>query len=647
MKKLCIVLLALSLCLGGCAVRTDAPPASPPSTTSTPENTGETEPPEDTEEREDGAEKEEEKEESVHTHQYLEVSSTPATCTEDGAVVSRCECGKQKTSSLPLLGHEYAETSASPSRLLPCVREGCDGGILPATSLSKERPCTYTQAMRAEMEEQYAVMTDFLAELSVYEEGSHDYVAGSSLDRKNTEFKGLFDEYDDALVELGAQYQYGQLAYHLDMQNAEKANTYNEVQQYYAVCVSRYYGVYETVHRSALRNYFYQGWSQASIERVLSRASGAEAEEILTLKNANVELEMQFYSLENPSVGNGVLSLYGQFVENNKQIATLSGYTNYMEYAYKEAYSRDYAYTFFDEFYAYVKEYITPLYAQYEQAYRGINLSALPSEALAQYKAVKNGSFFESVYANTTLNDFLDTVVLDGVSYGQKMGEMFTNGDFYLGEYRGAYAWRLEKEGVPFLYFGEGYREAFTVAHEFGHYMNYICNGSGGSFDLMETHSQGMEMLYLYALKEKIHPAAYEALKTATLYDGLRTVLLATSVNKFEQTVYTENISPQEYDLLYAQIQADLGLGATTYWRHVTIPSPAYYISYAVSMIGSMQLYIESESAGAESGIAAYLKIVKPATGGLTYAQILTGAGLRSYDEEALYEALYEALNRA
>ena len=47
---------------------------------------------------------------SAHEHNFVLETETPATCTEDGARVSRCACGESKTEILPALGHAYSST---------------------------------------------------------------------------------------------------------------------------------------------------------------------------------------------------------------------------------------------------------------------------------------------------------------------------------------------------------------------------------------------------------------------------------------------------------------------------------------------------------------------------------------------------------
>ncbi len=597
-------------------------------------------------------------------HDFKEVSITPATCVEGGNAFLRCSCGEEESEILPALGHTFDGEGFSPSRLYECSRVNCGVVSFPKQMSTVDRTCTYTPKMAEDMEERYFELIALLREVGVYEEGRHDYEEGSSLAQTNTRFKELWSAYSSALTDLGAQYQYGQFAYHQDMGSAEKAAAYAGARQAYAVAVSRYYGLYQAVYDSALRNYYYHGYSQEAIEDLLAQGGSYVNEEVVALENANAELEMDFYALNNPGVGDEILNIYGSLVENNKRIATLSGYDDYMAYAYAEEYGREYEYTFFDSFYGYVKEYLSPLFIQYDVAYRWLNTDSLSAAARAEYNSMTSGSFFTDVYANGTLNDFMRESFTGTLDYGTQMEKLFAHGDYFLGEYQGAYAWKISKENTPIVYFGPNYQEAMTVAHELGHYMNFVFGSSSGSYDLMETHSQGMENLFLFYLKGEMQKTAYDVFKIEAIYGNLATILLSTSVNAFEQAVYTDSydgrnastlmadgkITPNEYDLLYRSIQEDLGiygLIGASYWRYVTTLNPAYYISYALSMSCSMQLYVKAQSEGLDSAVTAYLQTVslpKESNGDLTYKQVLQGAGLRAYDEEALYSELYERL---
>jgi oligoendopeptidase F len=102
-------------------------------------------------------------------------------------------------------------------------------------------------------------------------------------------------------------------------------------------------------------------------------------------------------------------------------------------------------------------------------------------------------------------------------------------------------------------------------------------------------------------------------------------------------------ITADEYDALYAGLSEYLGIDEDNrvdeYWRYVTISSPCYYISYAVSGINALQIYVDAMGDGYENAKESYLKLftytdVDP---DMTAEEVLLYAGLTSYTDEATF----------
>ncbi|MDE6677078.1 MAG: hypothetical protein K2K12_05150 [Clostridia bacterium] len=54
-----------------------------------------------------------------HYHRFEEVSRTPATCITEGAILKQCSCGEKKTESISALGHYYVTSSTA-----TCIEDG-------------------------------------------------------------------------------------------------------------------------------------------------------------------------------------------------------------------------------------------------------------------------------------------------------------------------------------------------------------------------------------------------------------------------------------------------------------------------------------------------------------------------------------------
>ena len=183
----------------------------------------------------------------------------------------------------------------------------------------------------------------------------------------------------------------------------------------------------------------------------------------------------------------------------------------------------------------------------------------------------------------------------------------------------------------------------------------------GQSYDVLEMHSQGNELLYLCYLKENadMSEVAHTLVETYSLVNMLYAVMAGMTIDTFEQAIYLDaytgtnadvimadgTITYDEYDLLYTSICTDYGVADQIdgYWRNgMTITSPCYYVSYSVSAIAVLQLYETANTDGFDAAKDSYLKLFtyvdeKP---DMTMAEILTYAGMLSYDDEALYVSL-------
>ena len=199
--------------------------------------------------------------------------------------------------------------------------------------------------------------------------------------------------------------------------------------------------------------------------------------------------------------------------------------------------------------------------------------------------------------------------------------------------------------------------------------MNGIYNGEeySQSYDLLETHSQGNEMLFLYYLKDRVSGESLELIETYMFLNMISTVMSAVQVDCFEQAIYRNSydgpnsdvimadgqITSDEYDLLYASISEYLGIDEAyrmdDYWRYgMTITSPCYYISYSLSAINAMQLYVKAYNEGFDAAKESYLKLFTYTdtytedSEEMTTVEVLRYAGLIPYDNENAYKYVYD-----
>jgi oligoendopeptidase F len=168
-------------------------------------------------------------------------------------------------------------------------------------------------------------------------------------------------------------------------------------------------------------------------------------------------------------------------------------------------------------------------------------------------------------------------------------------------------------------------------------------------------------MLFIQYAKDYIDGMPLDLVTTEFFVNSLYTIVLATQVNCFEQAVYLDyydseeimadgTITADEYDDLFAAISIDFGIEkdyrVDHYWRYVTISSPCYYISYAVSGVNALQIYTKVDRQGFEAAKESYLKLFTytDENPDMTLEEILEYAGLTSYTDEETFEAIYHGL---
>ena len=646
-------------------------------------------------------------EEPAHVHDFVLKETKPATCSKKGKETYECACGETKTVELTKdhnfelsktvepscqgagsrsylcmdCGASKRETfgektdhTLSPfvesSRLIHCTTKGCSYAVMPEGTgkYTEVIVFKFTDADVAEFEAVYAELQAIIDAAAPYDKTLHAYTPGSETHTAYLAMEAKYEELYDILEYITAQYQIAQLEYRMDMTDENQAEVDN-ISKIRTDLVADFYSFSSPIAESMYREYYYEGMTDEEINAYVWESDTVANPEYTALVNRSNEIELEFYSLSNPTRGTEMPVLYSEFVDINNQLAQLLGYNNYLEYAYADIYGRDYTYQDAETIYNYVKEYITPIYNKlYEYWY----YHGYTNETYGEK------SFFEVYEQNNSLNNYIDLLTIKGnktVSFSDEFNGLIGDGNCFRGEYAGAYVtsiYGLDLDGsdLPIAYFGEGYDTFTTVAHEFGHYMNEVYSGGkyNQSYDLLEMHSQGNEMLFLAYLNNNRGEIESSGLQYLNSYQPLNmffAVVNPVAVDAFERAVYTDNytgpnadtimadgtITYDEYDLIYESILIDLGVDSrfrsTTYWRQVTITSACYYISYAVSALPVLQLLpmgIEDFDAASEAYLKLFSYVDEYENGAdyMTTEETLEYAGLKSFMDEELYIYLNE-----
>ena len=643
-----------------------------------------------------------------HECEFVVTEQVDPTCTKDGSVSYKCEgCSETKTEVLPALDHEYKlytkemvccdqygsevhkctrcgkkkNVTVYPtehvwgefteySRAIQCTNEGCTRVKYVDGTGKYELVFTFGDEDKAALEAKYDEIKALLDAAAAYDPALHGFVESGDLYDSYMVGEELYIEYTDMIYAAMGQQSIAMTLYYCDHENAELEKIYNDMQVYYTDLVSKYYSLSEPWYDSMYRDYFFYGATEEEIREFLADSRALSNPEYVQLKARNDEIELQYNAIASPEADERVPILYAEFVQNSNRMAELLGYDSYLDYAYGSVYGRDYTADDSAAFVEYVKTYITPVYnliynKWYYESY------TYPDAAKDAMKLVSESSFFDNSASNQIFNDYIDDMAMaftsnpdKQISFSDELNSLMADGNLFRGTYAGAYVSYIYSMQLPIAYFGKGYDSTFTIAHEFGHYINDVYNSSeyDQSYDLLETHSQGHEFLYLYYLGTQMDETSFEYVEMYQILNTLYAIMMSTQVDCFEQAIYRNSydgynsevimadgqITYDEYDDLYAAIGVDLGIAEMfrndSYWRYgMTISSPCYYISYAVSAINALQIYTVANDEGFEAARDAYLSTIsytdtlESTEDYMTLEEVLVYAGLNSYNDESTY----------
>lgn len=594
---------------------------------------------------------------------------TEPNCVRAGSIEYTCsECGKKTKESVLPLGHNYEEAPSEPSRLIRCTNEGCVSAYFGESNGKHTEALTFSFTAEDEQafEDKFNQVLALVNAAAEYDPALHAYVEEGALVDEYLIVDAMQTELYDLLLNAVSQRQLAMVAYYCDMKNTELEETYSYMMDYCTAAIAKFYTLSRPFYDSCYREFYYYGMTEEEILAFLFDSDALSNPEYAALKERNDAIELEFFGDSSK-----LPELYEEFVANNNAMAQLMGYENYLEYAYSNVYGRDYTYQDVAELSAYVKKHFSPLFNEVYYQYK--TMSGFTQKDVNEANTQTSASFFENLTGNTTLNDYIDLLAFSSnpdkqITFSDEFNKLMGDGNMFRGQYQGAFVTTITSVNIPIAYFSRNYDNPFTVVHEFGHYMNEVYNSEGynQSYDLLEMHSQGNELLYLAYLEDCLTTKnGYRLVELDQMFNFFYIITAGMVVDSFEQAVYLNEyvsdsdvddrimadgkITANEYDLLFTSICDDYGITSNvldTYWTHgMTITSPCYYVSYSISAISVLQLYEMANVDGFDAAKDAYLKLFTyvdsvDENNVMSTEEILLNAGLYSYNDEQLYIAL-------
>lgn len=169
--------------------------------------------------------------------------------------------------------------------------------------------------------------------------------------------------------------------------------------------------------------------------------------------------------------------------------------------------------------------------------------------------------------------------------------------------------------------------------------------------DIAETQSQANEWLFTAYLQDANETDALaRTVFYYELHSALQTIVLASLIDEFEQSVYQnppENANA--FDLRMQEVCQGYGgvewvkkqfADPMRYWRNVVLESPCYYISYAFSMLAAINFYALA-STDYRAAQNTYLELtVLQLEEGQTYCDWLQMKNMQTPFEESFYQTI-------
>ena len=385
---------------------------------------------------------------------------------------------------------------------------------------------------------------------------------------------------------------------------------------------------------SALRSYIGEDKATALVgydEQTDRQREITERVSELTLQYNALIMEYLSYDEETEKIG----ALYRELVDLHNEEAQIVGYKDYADYAYEASYGRDFtpddAAALCEAVKPYARQYFGSLY--YNEA------------TYADFSADTDLTEQELVGLVTQYMPRVSDDAAKAAAYMEKHGLYFMDSAERVSDL--GFTTTLDQYNAPFIYlalYGDQ-NDIQSMFHEFGHYYDAYVNPvpdlllSVGSLDIFEIHSTGMEALST-GWYEDIYGEDADLARIRFLDSALYTVFSGCLFDEFQRVVYADpTLTPEQISQTFVTIARSYGLRSfgkefSHYWMQVNhnFESPFYYISYAVSMLASLQIYEMAENDWA-SAAGFYNDLVSLGAFDYTYCELLDKVGLECFTD--------------
>ena len=448
----------------------------------------------------------------------------------------------------------------------------------------------------------------------------------------------------NSVTELMRKYTIADCLTNYDPNNSEYTEKYNILHDAYYEYEDFYNKMIVELSRDDdFLSGFYEGYSQEDIDFEVQLARKKQDENYI-----KIEKELDDIRAEANKIGvnvytdyqnNEMLELILEYVNKNKQLAAILGFDSYIEYA-DIYYARSYLQSDVDDFINYTKKYLVPLMDESGYFFNARALYDTLSVGQKNYfqEFSYSSAYDKDYYTFNLLNDYAREM---SGSYLTTFRNYLNTGNFIFADGDDSVAGAYTTKYIS--YYGPGYQDCTTVAHEFGHFYsftNQLLNTK--SLDLKEFYSQANEFLFTSYLEHNARnnvKAVYDVNAKIMIGDSCRTIVIASALREFEQKLYSSTLTDKSDILtIWRNLNNDSYNGLLLDFWKAEIRYDLYYMSYGTSVTGAMGLYTLSKTNFSDAKYK-YILSVQNNNYDDDIIEVLEHAGLKSpFDEEVFIE---------
>lgn len=460
-----------------------------------------------------------------------------------------------------------------------------------------------------------------------------------------------FNEIDDALYslinkinDLSIKYYASQAIMDYDKNNTKYEEKYKNIRDSYNDYVSFYNKmIVELSNNDEYISLFFSGYSQEDIDYEVDMARKKMdekyiklTEEIDDLINEGNKVDID---INKSTYDSKLLDITFNFINKNKELSELLGYDSYIDYADIER-NRSYLRTDADDFVKNTKDYLVPL-MNADNSFLNIkeSFNKLSFAEQNYFIEFEMSSIFDKDYY--TLNLLKDYSKKIGGSYYRTFHDFIDKGNYVFASSDSSFD--VAYSNTLLSYFGKGYQSATSVAHEFGHYYSYTNPLTATrSLDLNEFYSQSNEFLFTSYLEQNSSKnviPVYNFKAKELIDNACYTIVVGSALREFEEEIYSKTLTNKEEIVeIWNKINTNNYKGILKEFWKIEYRYDLYYLSYATSVTGAINLYNQSKI-NLNDGINKYIKAINNQNIDDDIEQILSKCGIYSpFDENAFKE---------